>query len=170
MKYIKSLLTGLALSVAPLAFADGSISVVTGGADTFYLLSTNRASIYQVQLEAGATPGYVWLYDNFATNNPFWGTNSVVTNGNIVTVTSYPSNYITSFVGYNGYTNWYTNAGIATVLTTNVGTTNALSPTLALSVGVNGQVVYNVDALHVRGITALASSNLLVTIRYRTAK
>src|SRR5215471_7531163 len=90
--------------------AEQFTAVLATGTPT--LLSTNRASVYQV--EATSTGGgLIQLFDSDNTAAPYYGTNYV--NAAYATRITYPTNYVTSFIGYNGFTNWYTNLGIWTI-------------------------------------------------------
>lgn len=115
------------------------------------LLSTNRALLYQLEFTATAS-SVIDFYDQDTLAAPYYGTNIVISSG-LVTRSSYVTNIASSYVGYNGYTNWYTNSGIWFVNTTNsVATTNALTPTLSFVVGPNVAVTYAADAIFSRGV------------------
>lgn len=131
------------------------------------LATTNRASVYQVTLTSSDNTT-VKLFDSDSTAAPYYGTNYV--NAAYTTRTTYPTNYVTSFVGYNGVTNWSTNAGIWTLTITNAANTNALTPKVVAVCAGNTYVVQDVDALFVRGIYVLSTStNSSVVISYRSA-
>src|ERR1043165_2089840 len=103
--FIAALLCGIASSNAA--------TIATNLGSGLNLVSTNRASVYSIELTS-TNAATVTLYDcdhiayNYALGNCF-GTN--YTNAAFVTVINYSTNLTTSFVGYNGYTNWYTNNG-----------------------------------------------------------
>lgn len=142
----------------------------TGAIRNTILITTNRASVYSIEITATAN-AVVKFYDIDATNDPYWGTNYV--NSSYVSRNTYASNAIvSSFVGYNGYTNWYTNTGVYTVQTTNAANTNALQPMFAAVVAGNTYATYSVDALFVRGIAAVATSgtNVSIVINYRSGR
>lgn len=133
------------------------------------IMSTNRASVYQIEITATANTK-VDFYDMDATNAPYWGTNYV--NSAYATRVTYSTNLVTSFVGNNGYTNWYTNVGVYTLTVTNAANTNALSPMFSAVVAGNTYAVYNVDALFVRGVVAVATAgtNVNLVVYYRGAQ
>lgn len=162
---VSALLIGLNIEGAIISTNTGG-GASTGGNGTF-LLSTNRASVYQVEITSPYS-AYVQLFDMDTLASPFYGTN--YTNAAYVVNSSYATNYAYSFVGNNGYTNWYTNQGQWYITTTNSNGTNALSPLAAFVVGANAYAVYQVDALFNRGITLLANTNVSIVINYRSAK
>lgn len=167
MNIKKTLLTaGIALGLSVSALAETvSANTTTNG---WYLLSTNRASAYQVGIVAGSQPVTVSLYDCDMITDPFLGTK--YTNAAYVIRTTIASNYVTSFVGYNGYTNWYTNVGIATLTTTNAANTNNLPAIWSGGAPANSYVTIGIDALFVRGITAVVNTNATVSVDYRPAR
>ena len=135
-----------------------------------YVLTTNRAAVYNVEVTS-AYGGTVNLYDSDGNTTYF----SLITNSIIPSNywyrTSYATNYVTSYVGYNGYTNWYTNAGLWSLNVTNTAQTTNVTPPLASFVfAPNTYAVYAVDALFVRGIAATATTNVSIVINYRSGK
>lgn len=128
-----------------------------------FLVLPTGASVYNVELTA-TQPVLVKFYDQNTLAAPFFGTN--YTNGGYVSVSTYPTNIVTSFVGYNGVTNWYTNTGQFTYYTTNAGSTNILPLMGAFVVGANSMAVYNVDQLHRKGIVITANTNVSIVINY----
>lgn len=173
MKFIKSSIAVVA--IATLAVWQTYAAVVTGqivdnrAMSNTIIVTTNRASVYSVELTATAN-ALVSFYDIDVTNAPYYGTNYV--NASYVSRTSYTTNLVTSYVGYNGYTNWYTNQGIFTLTVTNAANTNALAPLLSAVVGANTLTTYSVDALFTRGIVAVASSgtNINIVVNYRSGQ
>ena len=155
----------LALTIVGLASvsyaAQITTNIVTKGT---YLLSTSRASVYSLTLTSDKST-LVELFDADSVADPYFGTNYV--NAAYTYRTSYATNYVTSYVGQNGWTNWYTNAGIWTVTLTNAANTNALSPLISGVVGANTYVTYDVDAVFANGVVARASTNVSVVINYR---
>lgn len=140
-----------------------STNILSAGA---YLLTTNRASIYSVELYSTQAQT-VKLFDQNTLASPYYGTNYATAAFPVRTV--YSTNYITSYVGYNGYTNWYTNAGIFSITTTNSGVTNELS-SQAFIVPASAYAVYNTDILCAKGIVLLTTTNVSVVINYRTGQ
>ena len=98
------------------------------------LLLTNNVKVVNVQL-LSAYNATVAFYDNSATNSPTYGTNVVL--GAYATTASYTTNLVQSYVGSNGYTNWYTNSAVWTYNVTNSAATNALTPTAVYAVSPN---------------------------------
>ncbi len=158
----KSLAVAALVALSTLAAQADILTQTSSG-----LATTNRASVYQIEVTSTDT-ATVKFFDSDSTAAPYYGTNYV--NAAYVTRTTYPTNYVTSFVGYNGVTNWATNSGLWTISTTNAANTNALTPKIAAVVAGNTYVIQNVDALFVRGIYVLSTStNTSVVISYRPA-
>lgn len=163
----KLLIIGL---LAASTYIAGAATLATNlAASGVYLLSTNRASVYSVEITS-QSPTMLSFYDCDFVGAPIYGTNT--TNGAWVSRNTYATNYVSSFVGYNGYTNWYTNAGVWTLTTTNSATTNQLPVMFSAVTAGNTYAVYNVDALFARGITVLGNpcTNVSVVINYRSAQ
>jgi len=173
MNFIKSIIAGIMFASA---FALQSYALVVTGtiADATFpentvILTTNRVNAYSVELTATAN-ALVNFYDIDVTNAPYYGTNYV--NASYVSRTSYTTNLVTSFVGYNGYTNWYTNQGIFTLTVTNAANTNALAPLFSAAIGPNVLTTYSVDALFARGLVAVATkgTNINIVVNYRSGQ
>ena len=128
------------------------------------VLSTNRASVYSVEISSDRLVT-VELFDQDSVAAPYYGTN--YTTSAYPYRTSYATNYVTSYVGQNGWTNWYTNAGIWTLTLTNAAATNALSAAFSAGVSANTYVVYNTDLLFVNGVTLRVNTNANVILNYR---
>ena len=142
--------------------------VVNATTNGFYLISTNRASVYSVEI-TGAYPGVVTLYDCDSIAAPFFGTN--YTNAAYTSRTSYASNAIVnSWTNLQGIVSWFTNAGLYTITTTNAANTNALPAMAAFVVAGGTYAVYNIDALFARGISATITTNVSLVINYRNAQ
>lgn len=162
-KLLFSLIGIIGLSMA----ANSATITVNGTTNGYYLISTNRASVYSVEL-TGLNPGVVQLFDCDTIAAPLFGTNYTnlayigrsYTNGPIVS----------SYIGSNGYTNWYTNAGIYSITNTVVANTNPLPVMAAFVVAGGTYAVYNVDALFTRGICATITTNVSMVINYRLAQ
>lgn len=114
-----------------------------------HLLSTNRASIYKVEFSSTAN-GSWYIYDNEQLTNPVYGTNFV--NAAYIGVSSYPTNYVTSFTGNSGAISYYTNSGIYTYTNTVSAATNALNPAGAFAHSANYVYVFDTDILCTRGV------------------
>jgi hypothetical protein len=162
---------------ALVAFTSKALVLVNGnvlGINVPTLLTTNRASVYSITV-SGTQSGSFYLFDSDNTNNiptsaavGTWGTNYV--SGTNITSKTYATNYVTSYVGYLGYTNWYTNAGQWTYLITNLPATNALTPMAAGAVGANQVATYPLDAIFNRGVVITATTNLAVILNYNTGQ
>jgi hypothetical protein len=139
-------------------------NILSGGT---YILSTNRASIYQVELTS-ANACLVNFYDSDSLAAPFFGTNYVA--GAFVSRTTFPTNIVSSYVGSNGFTNWYTNAGVFSLNVTNTQSTNQLPLMGAFVVAAGTYAVYNTDQLHVRGVTITTTTNVSIVVNYRKAQ
>lgn len=167
MNKIKSLiLVGILVSAIFVSNAAVlSTNVTSAGV---HLLSTNRASIYQVSLTA-TTAALVDMYDSDTLAAPYYGTNYVT--GAYPYRSTYSTNYVTTYIGSNGYTNTVTNVGLWTISVTNAAATNALPKLGSFVVGANTYVVYDVDQLHARGITFYTSgTNVNISVLYRTGQ
>lgn len=167
---MKKLLLTLGLAIVGFtAFAQIPLSF-TGTTNGFYLLSTNRASVYQVVLSvpSGQVPSTVTLYDCDSIAAPFFGTN--YTNAAFTNYITYSTTMVSSSTGYTGYTNWYTNVGVFTLAVSNRPNTNVLPPIASFTVAGGATIVYNVDALFARGICAAISSNITGVVNYRTGR
>lgn len=164
------IITALALLSGLQAYSAIIATNIVGSSGSVYLLTTNRASVQSIQLySATATGSTVRFYDSDSLADPYYGTNYVVS-GSYITKSTYPTNYVTSFVGYNGYTNWYTNAGIWTLSTTNTASTNALSPLNVYIAPANAIAVYDADLIFTRGISAMITTNVNVVITYKSGQ
>lgn len=168
---MKKLILTLGLAIIGFStFAQIPLSFV-GSTNGFYLISTNRASVYQMTLSVPTAltgPVQVVLYDCDSIAAPFFGTN--YTNAAYSNYITYSTTMVSSYVGTTGVTNWYTNVGLFSLMVSNKPNTNVLPPIAAFSIGAGATIVYNVDALFVRGICASISSNVTGVINYRTGR
>lgn len=163
----KLLLIGTLLA-ACLSNVSAASLVVNATTNGYYLLSTNRASVYSVEI-TGAYPGVVTLYDCDTVAAPFYGTN--YTNATYYGRTSYPTNMVSSYTNLQGIVSWFTNTGLFTLNVTNTGPqTNVLPVQAAFVVAGGTYAVYSVDALFARGITATITTNVSLVINYRNAQ
>jgi len=166
MKNLFKILVGVSLLCATTIHA--AILSTNLPSNGVFLLSTNRASVYSVELTAAAN-AQVWLFDSDSLAAPFYGTN--YTNDVFTNRVTYPTNYVTSFVGYNGVTNWYTNSGQWTLSVSNRANTNQLSPLFSAVVAGATYAVYNTDALFARGVAvAVTGTNVGIVVNYRPAQ
>lgn len=140
-----------------------STNVSTGG---MHLLTADRANVQNITISSDKAVT-VNLYDSDNMAAPYYGTNSVT--GAYPTRLTYTTNYVTTFVGQNGFTNWYTNAGLWTITITNAAATNALSH-LDFVIAANTAVSYDVGALFVNGITMRTTTNASVVLNYNSGR
>jgi hypothetical protein len=165
------LIAGMLALVALQSYGAIIATNLTGGSPA-QVLSTNRASIASVEISS-VNNARVDLYDSDGTGTSTNGFYQI-TNQIIPVLSyriSYTTNLVTSYVGSNGYTNWYTNSGVFSLnITNSTPVTNTLSPLLSFVVSPNTYAVYNVDALFARGISSLANSNATIVINYRSAQ
>jgi len=159
----KILAIGFAVSLAVSSFAAQiTTNVTTGGV---VLLSTNRASIYSVEITSDKAV-LVELFDQDSLAAPYYGTNYV--NAAYPYRTTYATNYVTSYVGNNNFTNWYTNAGVWTLTLTNAASTNALTAAFSAATAANTYSLHTADVLMVNGVAMRTTTNASVVINYRT--
>ena len=168
MKKLLVLIAMVGLSVSAMAQSAVLSTNISNGAG-YHLISTNRLKVYSIEVTTTNAYNFrFWDNDNtlHTTNvTGFWGTNFI--NGSYISRSTYPTTYVNSYVGYNGYTNWYTNAGIWSVTVTNTQATNPVAPlfTIATS-GAETRVNY-VDAIFTRGMLVQSTGNGAITVYYR---
>ncbi len=143
-----------------------SVLVVSLTAGVAKIALTNNVEVVNVTLNTTAAAGgsLVRFFDSSSTNDPYYGTNYV--NASYVSTASYASNVVTSYVGYNGYTNWYTNTGSYTLYTTNAANTNNLPAKGAAFVPYNAIATLDTPMAFQQGISVLANSNSTAVIYY----
>lgn len=164
---MKKLILSLIGVCALLQSVQGAQIVVNATTNGFYLLSTNRASVYSLTV-ISQYPAVISLYDCDTIAAPLFGTNYTNLAYSSRTFTNGP--IVSSYIGSNGYTNWYTNAGIYTITNTVVANTNMLPIMASVAVGGGFAETYTVDALFTRGITATITTNASMVINYRSAQ
>ena len=172
MKKLILLIVGLALFSALPSNALILSGSVNNGVNT---ISTNRASVTSITV-VSTNAVVFYLYDSDNTNSTptasttgVWGTNFVA--GSYATRLAYTTNFVSSYVGYLGYTNWYTNQGLYTYSITNLQTTNVMAPLVGGASSANLTATYPVDATFTRGITISSSANgLSYIITYQTGQ
>lgn len=169
MNKIKYLL-GLAFCAVSISASAQFAQSFSGTTQGFYLISTNRESVYQITLSvpAGQVPTTVQLYDCQSIAAPFFGTN--YTNAAYSNYIQYATTMVSSYTGTTGFTNFYTNVGIFSLMVSNAPATNVLPVIGAFTVASGTAVTYNMDALFARGICAFISSNVTGIISYRTGR
>lgn len=154
--------TSVSLSKADSVF---STNFVTTSAGIARGLLVGRANVKQIVLTATDNVT-VRLFDMDKVVVPHWGTN--YTNATYWNTVSYATNYVTSYIGMNGVTNWYTNPGIWTYSNNVVAATNALSPVWSGAIAANTAVTFNTDFLAERGLTIQGSTNCSIILFYNT--
>lgn len=165
MKFFRKvgIVVGLIAAIGSADAAVISTNLVSNGVFNLY---SSRASVYSVELSSSAN-AVVDLYDSTIVAAPQYGTN--YTNAQWVGRLTYATNYVYSFVGYNGFTNWYTNAGVWTINVTNAANTNVLPVMFGGVVAGGTYAVYTADALFANGITArVVGTNVAIVISYRS--
>jgi hypothetical protein len=167
-KFITALLA-VGLSVS--AFGQGLLSTnIT--ASGVHLLTTNRIKVYQIEV-ATTNAQTFRFYDNDNTTSTgaglatpgFHGTNVVT--GATYSRIMYPTNYASSFVSQSGFTNWYTNSGIYSLLVTNTQATNVLAASTVIATGGAETRLVGVDALFTRGVVVGATGTGSLTLYYK---
>lgn len=164
-KLIKSLVIGVALCSA--VCANAAVLATNLAASGGYSLLSTRGSINSIQASS-TSPMYLEFFDNnsiSAANS--YGTNVQITSA-YVTRSGYATNLVTSFVGNNGYTNWYTNAGYFTYNVTNAVGTNKAPVLFAIAAPANAPVNIPVDALFAKGLVVHGNpaTNVFIVITY----
>jgi hypothetical protein len=134
-----------------------------------YLLSTNRAAVYSIEVSS-TSPTTLYFYDVNSAAAPYYGTN--VVNAAYITRTSSTVSWASNFVNAYGYTNWWTNYGIASATVTNAAATNRAPVMIGVVGAANTYVVYNTDALFSKGIAVHApvATNAAIVINYTTGQ
>jgi len=164
MKTFIITLIGLVVASVQL-YAQPLITNIT--ANGTYRLLSSGVDIKNVKVWS-ASPTTLYFYDVNSMSAPYYGTNTV--NAEWVTRSSSLTTNVTSSIGYGGYTNYYTNVGIATTLSTNAAATNQAPKVIALSVPANVWYDADVDVSTTKGLTvfALPATNVSLTIDYKS--
>ena len=169
LKKLLSIVTGVSIGVSALA-AGGTGSPaplfvsVTLSPNVPVIAVSNNVTIQGVSFLTPSGSGTVAIYDNISTNAPYLGTNYVTSA--YVSRASYATNTVTSYVGYNGYTNYYTNTGYWTYNVTNAAATNVLTPQGVFPV-ISGVVsTYNTPVAANLGAVFVATTNTTALIYY----
>ena len=163
---MKKIFTSIGISLVAVAVVLGAggtgytgapspqVATVTLTPNTVAPVITNNVEVVGVQLVTTSGTGTAKFYDCPSTADPYYGTNYVT--GEYTSTAGYNTNMVTSYVGYNGYTNWYTNAGYFTYTVTNAAATNELTPKGVLPL-IGGTVTSGNNAmLFNQGIMVLA--------------
>jgi hypothetical protein len=136
----------------------------TLAANTPLIILTNNVQIVNLQVSVPSGSGIVSIYDCTNAAAPIYGTNFVTSM--YVYQTQYPTNFVTSYVGYNGYTNWYTNVGLWTATVTNAASTNALAPQAQLPVYANMINQLTTPVMCNLGVSVVSTVACSVTLSY----
>ena len=159
---MKKLLITLLLAIAFVAQAE--LTLTTNVAAGTWVLLSSRAHVSTVTV-IGTNNVTVRLYDQNTLADPYYGTNVVIPE--YVSRSSYPTNIVNTFIGYQGLTNSYTNTGIFSYYVTNSASTNVLQVSAALSGSATAPVTYSGDWLFSRGVVISGESGFGVTITYQ---
>ena len=172
MKKLYILIASLALIANTQAQVMLSTNIYVSGT---HQLSLARAKVYSIEISS--TNAFTYrFYDNdnlthspaataTAQTNGYWGTNFV--NTPYISRITFATNIVSSYTNYNGFANWYTNAGLYTLTTTNVASTTAMAALATITTGGAETRVSYVDALFNRGIIIGSTGAGSVTVYYR---
>lgn len=168
-KLLVSIVLGATMTVSSFAagsaFGQPALQVASASCTgSPLILSSNNIIITSITI-LSTNFATVRFYDTVLTNAPYFGTN--YTTAAYVSPLAYATNIVTSFVGYNGYTNFYTNSGWATVLVTNGITTNALPAQGSFATIPNVVASYDAQMTFSSGATVYCSTNAQIIYYYR---
>lgn len=138
--------------------------VVNAVAGVPIIAVTNNVTVIGITLTTSATASLVSFYDCPSLADPIRGTNYLTSS--YISRAGFSTNYVTSYVGYNGYTNFYTNQGFWTYNVTNAAATNVLAPQAALFANNTTIASYNNSVSFQQGVSILAQSNTTVVLYY----
>jgi hypothetical protein len=166
---MKKLFTILSVSLALLSTASADVLSASPANHIPVLMSTNRADVYTVAISnpSASTTFTFELFDCDSLAAPYYGTNYVVSAW--TSKSEYTTNIVTSYVGYTGVTNWYTNAALFSMTITNAASTNKLPALLSGSISPSSTITYNVNALFTEGVSLRGNTNLNVNVYYRSS-
>lgn len=166
----KLLVLGALVGLSVSAYAQSILSTNITAGSGLHLITTNRAVVYAI--EVSSTNSYRYdFYDNDSITptsgaTPGWYATNVVT-GSYVSRSSYPTSYVQTYVSPNNFTNWYTNRGTWSILTTNSAATNTYPPTATVTTAGTETRVSYITATFARGIVLATTGNGSITIYYR---
>lgn len=176
MKTLKNILLAAAIGFSGIttvvASNNGNTGAPAGIAASYtiqpgvpFTILTNNLTIFSVQI-LSTNLTFVNFYDCSSTNLPYSGTNYVT--AAYPAPQSYTTNLVTSYVGSNGYTNWYTNANVQfTYSVTNAAATNALAPIGSFAAIPNVVASYGSEMLFSQGVTVWSPLNATIIFYYR---
>lgn len=152
--------------VASNLYADGVLSAAPAVGSTVVLSATGR-KVYNITLvsPSATLANTVTFFDQSTLADPLYGTNYL--SAAFTNRVSWATNYVTSYVGYNGVTNAWTNVGTWSVSYLVAASTNALTPAATYVVGPAGTVDSSVDFMFTRGIVYRVTTNALINVYYR---
>ena len=155
---MKKLFISVMLALVGVACANAQQFRVTSfTTNGVFLLSTNSGNVANIGLVAGSGSAVtLYLFDNNTAS-----TNAAST-ASFVTVNTYTTNqYLGEYVSTQGITNRMTNTTLVSVLVTNAGATNALSPIAVYSLPASGSYgPVDVNISYARGLVAVVNTNL----------
>lgn len=134
-----------------------------------HLAISSRANVMGITVSSTNNVALDFFDNSVITAQPY-GTNYVT--ASYISSAGYTTNIVTSYVGINGFTNWYTNTGYFTYSVTNAAGTNRLVPTLSMVNGANMVTSQAADALFTRGVSIFnyGVGGAAVIIQYNTGK
>lgn len=137
----------------------------TTGVNFGNILIPGNVTVQEVDvITTVATGSTITFYDAPTNTVPTYGISNTVASYN--SRAGYSTNYVYSFVGYNGVTNWYTNSGYWTYNVTNAAATNALAPQGAMY-AVSGVInKYNAPMSFSQGMSVTVSTNTQLIVYY----
>ena len=163
------LVASLLLIAASVNAATFITNIVTAANPTNgFVLLTSRANVTSIQLYTTEAGNIVKFHDTATWTAPDLGHR--IANAAYVTRSGYATNMVESFVGNNGYTNWYTNTGYFTYSVTNAAATNDLPSLTTVGLNANQVTTVPVDLLFTKGVSVVANTNVTVILNYNTGK
>lgn len=129
---------------------------------------TNNVTVVGITLTTSSLSSLITFYDCNTIAAPQLGTNYVTQS--YTSRAGFATNFVTTFVGYNGVTNWYTNQGYWTYNITNAASTNTLPPQASLFANNTTIASYNNNVSFQQGVSILATSNATAIIYYTPNK
>ena len=155
----------LGLSVHGAVFSTNILAGANNYMTNGFVLLTNRANVYSVSLLTTVSSGaLVSLVDSAEWGSPTYG--YYYTNASYVSRGGYATNIVANMVGYNGYTNWFTNTGYFTYSITNAANTNVLPKLATYALQPNTVTTFPADIIFEKGISALVSTNVSIILYY----
>lgn len=161
---MKKLLLIIGLAIASVTL-NAQILVTNITANGTYRLLSSGANVKSVKVWS-TSPTTLQFYDANVMTAPYYGTN-YVTAQYTSRVTS-PTTNVTEYVGYGGYTNYYTNIGVSTIGIVSMASTNQLQKMFVVSIPASTWYEADLDVILNNGLVvyALPATNVSLTITY----